>query len=275
MSNNFARDRILNILISLLSVITLATALTGLFFPVIYQGRLNLISLPELAGQDTISTAIALILLLRMALPSRKNTLSRITTGGLLLYILYVYGYMLFTFTSIPMTLVYMIISGLTLFSLIFLISGCRGSVSQLCTENHYPRRSISVFFFIITGLVAVMEIRDLVTHTLFSTEGIPIKQSFVYLDLCFLFPAMIMAGIWNWKKQSWGVLLTGMFLIKTVTLMPAIALSDVYYYIDTGSFLDSGFDILAAVITLISALFLVLYYRNISFSQVISQNEV
>ncbi len=58
-------------------------------------------------------------------------------------------------------------------------------------------------------------------------------------------------------------MILTGLFLVKTVTLMPAILISDWFYYKNTGKFLDQGFDILAVSITLITGIFLFIYFKN------------
>jgi hypothetical protein len=49
----------------------------------------------------------------------------------------------------------------------------------------------------------------------------------FMVLDLALVAPLSILTGVWLWRRQPWGAALTGIFLIKAITLMTSFLVAD------------------------------------------------
>ncbi|NLL12448.1 MAG: hypothetical protein GX267_03490 [Fibrobacter sp.] len=64
---------------------------------------------------------------------------------------------------------------------------------------------------------------------------------------------------------KAWGSFLSGVALVKIITILPAVIFNDVFHRIFTGAFLDIGFSIIASVITAIGIILLILYLKSTS----------
>ena len=95
--------------------------------------------------------------------------------------------------------------------------------------------------------------------------KSIILFDAFYILDLSIVFPAMIIIAIINLSNKPSSVILSGIVLVKLVTLMPALLFNDIFHFIKNGHFLDISFDIIATVFTLFSFNLLYLFKRGIN----------
>ena len=177
---------------------------------------------------------------------------------GFLIYILYTYLYFTFGLIFSNIFVIYLAIVSLSFFCLINTLLSV--FISSNNHANIYVKRSISIYIFIIVLIVGFIDLKDILNNTVFSNNGFDSKSVFYVLDLAFLFPLMIYAAISNYQKKYFGNILIGAFLVKTITLMPALIISDTLHYLFLGSFVDLPFDIIAFCIMLSAVVMFIVF---------------
>jgi hypothetical protein len=230
---------------------------TGLLAPNFYQNRFNEITIYEIAGQDIVSLMVGVIFLL-CVLMSKKIRIFSVVAAGLLIYTTYTYAYFAFGLISNYLYIVYFIIICLSFYSLLSILLAAKDDFTF--PETKYPRKAISVYLIFIVVVVGIIDSKDIILKTIISSSSLSSKGVFYILDLCFLFPGIIIAAVNNFQKKFLGLLFSGAFLIKTIALMPALILSDLLHYLNYGYFIDLSFDIIAMVIMLSGIAFYYLY---------------
>lgn len=251
--------------------LTLVTAITALFlslfgllFQNIYTARINRITAYELMGQDIVTAIVSAIFICIILFKNYQKIKTKIIWLGCILYLFYIYAYFSFGGISSVFYLLYIAITGLTLFLFFSILVDIATNDQLPDAAENYPRKPISVFFFISILLMTVIEIQELVSKTIILNEGLNPFHVFYVLDLAIIFPMIVIAAILNLKKTGWGYLFSGVALIKIVTILPAVIFNDIFHRLYTGIFLDLPFDIMALVITLIAAILLSLYMKRI-----------
>jgi len=236
----------------------------GLLFQNIYTARINHITQYELMGQDIVTAILSLIFILIVLCKDYQQIKIKIAWLGCILYLFYIYAYFSFGGISSVFYLLYIGISGLTVFLFFFVLF-------EIITKNqfpgraeNYPGKSMSAFLFLSILLITGIEIQELVSKTIILQEEINPFYVFYVLDLAIIFPMIVIAAVMNWMKTDWGTLLSGVALFKIVTILPAVIFNDIFHRIYTGVFLDLTFDIIALVITLTASVFLILYMKTI-----------
>lgn len=251
------------------TILALFMSLFGFFFQQIYNNRLNSITLYELKGQDTITFITAAIFLFIILFTDYNKIKIKIIWLGCLLYLFYIYAYFSLSGITGIFYLVYIAITGLSLFIFIFIIAEINVTKILPAITSKYPRKAISVFLIISIFLMTVIEVQEIYIKSVITKENIDPFYVFYVLDLGIVFPAIIISAIMNLRKQSWGYLFSGVALIKIVTILPAVIFNDIFYWFATGKFLDLSFDIIAIVITVIAFIFLILYTKAIEDKKV------
>lgn len=247
-----------------MTLLMLFVSLYGLLNQGIYEQRQNAMTLYELMGQDLVSFIVGVLLLCMLLLTNTSKISSIVVILGCLSYILYVYGYFCFGIVTSIFFFLYIIILLLAFFAFILILVGLQKRTPLFTLKANYPRKSMTIFVIIMISVIGMIEIHDIILKTIIKPGGFRSQDVFYILDLALLFPAIIYCAILNFKKNLWGVLLTGVFLVKTITLLPAVIGSDILHRIGTGKFVDLTFDIIASVITIGFAVFFVLFLRGI-----------
>ena len=230
----------------------------------IYMAKLNTITLAELLGQDLVTLLVGFSCLIILLTYRQKNKLFAITWMGCLTYFAYIYAYFSFSLVSSIFFVLYLAIFGLSLFCFIFILAGVNGCPDCLTVNPLYPRRALSVFFVAVVVIMLVIELPDIVQTTIVAKGSLKLFDAFYSLDLAIVFPAMIIAAVLNWRKKTIGHVLTGVILVKVITIMPALRLNDIFHWLQTGRFLDLSFDFVALAFTVCSGIFLFAYQRGI-----------
>jgi hypothetical protein len=258
----------LNKTIQILTVITVITnlllAAIGLINNDIYYSRINRITRFELMGQDTITIVIAIIFLVLILFLDYNKIKTKIVWLGCLMYIFYINAYYSFGGVSSIYYLIYIALTGISLYIFIFIIIIIIKEKKYPVIGNKYPRKLLSAYFIICILMVAIIEINELITKTVIQKEIINPFYAFYVLDLGIIFPMIIIIAILNLKKSIWGHILSGVALLKIVTILPAVLMNDIFHKIYTGRFLDFTFDLIAIVISASGMIFLILYMKSI-----------
>lgn len=240
------------------SVLVILSSTLGLFTPDFYSARDNAMTTFEITGQDVISLACGLLLLTLTLLP-KKTPLTAVAAAGLLVYTTYTYAYFLFGLLVTPLFVVYLLITGLSFYAL-------AGVLVNLAGKPGLPvpiaQKWVSGYLIFIVVVVGIIDGTDIIGKTILSKGAMTTQGAFYYLDLAFLFPGMVIAAVLNWKGSRIGRFFSGAFLVKTIALMPALILSDVLHYINTGAFVDLSFDIIALVVMVSAVFFFRAYSR-------------
>jgi hypothetical protein len=242
----------------ILGFLVIISSFCGIFLPNFYSFRNNSITTYEITGQDLISLIVGLLLIV-ISLTKVKYKL--VVIIGLLIYILYTYLYFTFGLIFSNIFVIYLAIVSLSFFCLINTL------LSIFTSSNHHTnvsvKRGISIYIFIIVIIVGIIDLKDILIKTVFSNNGFDSKSVFYVLDLAFLFPSMIYAAIRNYQKKYFGNILIGAFLVKTITLMPALIISDTLHYLFLGSFVDFSFDIIAFCIMLSAVVMFIVFFHE------------
>ena len=250
-------SKIDKIILTILGLFVIFSSVFGIFLPNFYSFRNNSITKYEICGQDIISLVIGIFIILIVQTKIKRKIEFII---GFLIYILYTYSYFSFglVFSTIyPIYIIIILISFICLLNIVSLVF-----IGSKANSNISVRKSISIYIFIIVFIVGFIDFKDIINKTVFTKKGFDSKSIFYILDLAFLFPSMIYAAISNYKKSIFGKILSGAFLVKTITLMPAIIISDILHYIFLNNFVDFSFDIIAFFIML-SAIAMFIIYCN------------
>ncbi len=243
-----------------ISALVILVGAAGLFLPDFYAARDNAMTTYEIAGQDSISLLCGLLMFV-LVLFSNKGKLVPVVITGLLVYTTYIYAYFLFGLLVTPLFMIYLLITGLSFYSLAGILISLAGRGDEPVTS---AQKWVSGYLIFVVVMVGIIDGTDIVANTIFSKGVMTTQGAFYYLDLAFLFPGMVLAAVWNWRGKVIGRYFSGAFLVKTIALMPALILSDVLHFVNTGAFVDLSFDVIAFVVMCSAIFFFRVYARNL-----------
>jgi hypothetical protein len=256
------------ILMLLTSILTLFTALKGIFYSQMYMdlvlvGALSSFAAAGAVNQDLLSGLCGLVLfVLSLILLKSKNYKLLIIALGLVGYIFY--GYAIYTFGVLltPLYLVYIATFTLSVYCLIMGIASfsCREVVNQLRLGKGV-RTAIGVFLFAMSTVLSLKWISDILLTRL---QAQPELYLVAAMDLGVALPAIGVSAVMIAKNKGYGILLSGIALIKTFTLCLSVAI---------GTFIAPYFDLPAdydtfcffTVLAVVSLVLTVIYIRGIS----------
>ena len=247
------------VILLVIALLVILASLLGLLVPDFYANRNNTITTFEIAGQDIVSLASG-VLLLWLVLMSKKVKIFQVIVAGLLVYTTYTYAYFAFGLIVSKIYVVYLAITGLSFFSIVSILIALQNVDREGVSRG---RKSISVYLIIVVALVGIIDCKDIIFKTILSNSEMNTKGIFYVLDLAFLFPAMVITAVMNFKGRVIGVFFTGAFLIKTIALMPALILSDILHYANKGVFVDFSFDVIAFIVMISAIIFYCLYHKD------------
>jgi hypothetical protein len=176
-----------------LTLITTTTALFlslfSLIFQNIYTARINRITAYELMGQDIVTATVSAIFIYIILFKNYRKLKNKIIWLGCILYLFYIYAYFSFGGISSVFYLLYIAITGLTLFLFFSILVDIAINNQLPSAAENYPRKSISAFFFISILLMAIIEIQELISKTIILNEQLNPFHVFYVLDLAIIFP--------------------------------------------------------------------------------------
>jgi len=249
-----------------LAALMLITAGAGLAGPSIYGDFTSPQRVAESQGQDVVTLIVAVpLLLFAVRVTQRSDVHGSLLWVGTLGYTLYVYliyaygGLYSFCFPLYVATL------GLCLFSIIGLLNGLDAdAIHRQLSPSGSPtltsRRVIAGYLVGTAALLAVIWSGAIASAI---ATAVPADGTLIYVtDLAFVLPVFALAGIWYWQRRPWGTVLSGIMLVKAVTLGLSIVAGQLIA-VNRGV---GGEPFLAAffgVFTLVGLATTVLYLRN------------
>lgn len=251
MNNNasFRPNRLENIFTLLIGLLTLIAAGTGVFVPGFYDGIVD----PRYATGNVTADVVSLISVPLLAIcvwsARRGSLVARLVWIALVIYLGYAYATYAFDRLYTILFLVYVSIFSLACMVSVSLLSHL--DIGQLAhATDEMPLRRITAGFLVFTGLVLyAIELPTLLGRIPggIHSGGTP----FMVLDIALVAPVSIITGIWLWRRIAWGAVLTGIFLIKAITLMSGFLVAD---YLDwfAGRLMDPAATIAFTVIYLL-----------------------
>jgi hypothetical protein len=97
------------------------------------------------------------------------------------------------------------------------------------------PVRFLAVYLLIIAVLFAMVWLKDILTAIATNTTPVGLEGTMMLispvkvLDLSITLPLCVLAGIWLWRRRSWGYLLSGVLLSMLGIETASIATDQVF----------------------------------------------
>jgi len=249
------------ILAGILAVLMLVTAFAGVFVPTTYSDFARPEKVAESQGQDVVTLFISLPLLLLGARLARRGDprgpLFWVGALGCTLYVYLVYAYAGVYNVYFPL---YVAIVGLCIFSIIGVLNGVDAVTVQAHARDTLPRKFIAGYFIATVALLTLIWGAAVANAIAAKT---PNEGTLIYVtDLAFVLPVFALAGVWLWQRKAWGYVLSGVMLVKAVTLGLTIAAGQIIAYtqgVGENMFLAAFF----GLFTIVGAVAMGLYLKN------------
>jgi hypothetical protein len=197
----------------LIAIFLIITAVGGLVNPDIYKPFIKSDTLRTgLPVQDFVSLLMAPLLAAAMLWTGRGSARALVLWAGLLVSVGYYYAFYAFGYVYSVYYPLYLALVGLSLYSLIGLLTGVDLPAFAGRVRDRMPVRFI--------GVVLGMTLLFVPLWLMLILQGIRMQQpseaSLVFvLDLTILIPAMTIAAVQIWRRRPLGYLLGGVLLIK------------------------------------------------------------
>jgi hypothetical protein len=249
------------ILSALTAFLVLIASVGSFVFKDIYTPFAPAGLIPFAYGQDLVSLLVVPVLILSLLL-WRNSPHGVILQAGTLLYIAYAYALYAFGAIYNGFFLVYIALVGLPIYALIGIITHIDGEAYRRRLKADFPHKVVSLYLIIIAVLVTTAWVSVLLPTIIKHTSPGGINTVYV-LDLALLLPACVVGAVQLWQCQTWGYLLSGILLVKVVTLGLSIVLGQLFAFLRHGTFgvWQTG---LFGGLALVGVVVLSAYLRNI-----------
>lgn len=172
-------------------------------------------ALAGLIGQDMVTFAIGLPLLLgAMWLTRRGSTGGLLLWGGVLFYFAYSYYFFLVGAFN-ALFLVYVAIVATSLYALLALLFRIDPDALKAEIADRAPVRRTATFFVVTASLFMVMWGGLSVASVVAATTPDPVVHLVVAIDGAVLLPLLVFGGLKLWRREPWGYVLGGLLLTK------------------------------------------------------------
>jgi hypothetical protein len=176
--------------------------------------------LPQLYGQDAVTLALALpLLLFSMSRAMQGSVRALLVWTGALFYLIYSYYFYVLDVRFNALFLIYVATVSTSLYALILLLAHLDPYAIRDRFRVGKVVRISAGFLVGMAALFGIMWLSDILRLTL--TEGtLTSVPRLVYaIDLTVVLPALAVVGIWLWQGRAWGYTLAGLLLVKVATL--------------------------------------------------------
>ena len=246
-----SRLRVAHGLTVLIIPLAAIAAAGGLAIPNLYRNPATII--PALQGQDLITLLMLLPLTLALLGSTRGSARATLVWLGLLGYVWYTYTGAAFAYYFNGFYLLYIALFSLSSFALAAAVAGIDAAAFAERCDLGFPRRPAAVFLCLIALMLGVLEFGQNLQFIL--TGEIPAgvvaagnTSYFVYvIDLGLVVPLCLLAAAWLWQRQSWGVILAEVMLVKAAAMGLALLAMD--WFIVMAGRASDGLEAIWAVI--------------------------
>ncbi len=234
----------------------------GVYTVVLSAGTISETLLNGAIAQDIITIPLALTLL-SLSIHYLKKPVDKVFISiiGLTTYLLYAYG--LFVIEAIYTSFypVYLLIFGLSVYSLIFGFSSFRMEVVKQSQLPGIVSTSIAVFLIIIVVILGpgwlLKMIPNVIKHAPKDTYSVFI------LDLCLVFPAFVITSFKLLKNKPFGHILAGVMLIKVFTVCLSWGFGE-WFVLFNNKPVNYPMAVISSTLTVISIILFIIYIINL-----------
>jgi len=243
-----------------------ASTLVGISVPGFYEGSSCAASREAFLGQDMVSLIVLFVFVPAFLAARRSSLPGAMISLGCLSYYSYTYGYYSFGLADTPLYLAYLAIFGASVYAFIFIALSFAPSKVLAESGSRIPRVAVSVFLIFAAAFTGIAIELPPLLKSAFAGEaaGMRSASAFMILDLAILFPGMVIAACLALRRRSEGYFFSGVLLVKTVTLMPAIVAADLVNLAERGELIDPSFDIVATAFFASSLVLSIIYFRSL-----------
>jgi hypothetical protein len=208
-----------------LGVLTLASAVTGILRPGIYDRIVSKELIPGAYSQDLLSAGAALCLLYLAATAHAAGMKRQIVALGLLGYLFYAYGIYVIERAYNGFYLVYMAVFTLAFWGLVSAGAHLRRDLPAPALPKTLRLVSASgamlqplIFYPLWTGMLLPL---------MRTGEQIDSLYSIFILDLCFIMPAFLILSVLTYRNNGTGLLLLPAIYVLGFTLIFSLAVGE------------------------------------------------
>ena len=213
----------------LLSISLAAVSLVGAFLPLTYEREAAHIA-AQVTGQDLVDLFLVVpLLLVTFYLTQRGNRIGMLLYGGVLAYLMYSFVIYAFGLRFNRFFLLYCSTLGFSLYAFILWIKGM-GRFEWSKWFRGMPVKGVSLFLILVAMIFYGLWLTSVLPSVLSGAIPEEIRQNdFMVnpvhvIDMTFALPALVIAGVLLWRKQSLGYLLAAVSLVFIILLTLALA---------------------------------------------------
>ena len=244
------------------AVLLLVASVGGLFVKSVYAQIMPADRLPAAYGQDLLSLLVVPALGVSLYFAVRGSARGLIALAGILGYVAYAYA--LYAFEGLYSVLfpVYVALLGLSVYALAGILTNINGERYRSYIGERMPERAISLYLLSVDVLIVPIWLWIIVKTI--STGELSTGFNTVYvLDLAVLLPAFLVGAILLWRRISGGYILSGVLLIKAMTLGLSIVFGYVFQIV-SGLAVSLGRGGLYLMLTIVGGILTIAYLRNL-----------
>lgn len=220
-------------------------------------------------AQDYVTLFLGIPLLLLSLYFSQKELLKgKLLLTGTLGYFLYTYASYSFLSMYNYMFLIYVLLMSLSFFSFTMMMMSFDMKTLPGYFNPQFPVNWIGGFLLAVSALFAMMWLGKIVPSLVGNTAPAGLEQYTTLviqaLDLGFVLPTGILAGILVIKRTPFGCLLASIVMIKELTLITALTMM-IILQMATGIEISMGLLLVVILINLLIIFFLILLMKNVN----------
>ena len=211
-------------LTSLIVLFGIPVHLIGILNPDIYRDPPLLI--PQNRATDVVTLGLGIPLLIGSAVATaRGSRRGRILWLGAMGFLAYDYGMYALGVRWQPLFLAYLALFGLSLYALIVGFSRTDPGLINPGADARIPRKRVAAYLLGVALVVGAVWLRDEIPATLRggpppSVLEFETPTNIVHVfDLGIVLPAMVVAAVMLLRRRPWGLVLSGVLLVKAATI--------------------------------------------------------
>jgi hypothetical protein len=211
----------------LVAVLLAAISLAGLLFGTRGLYDPDPKTLPTFLGQDGMTLAVGLPLLLWSVRATRRGSLRGLLLwAGSLFYVAYSYAYYVLGARFNPLFLAYVAVVSTSGYALLHLLLSLDAEAVAARFSARTPARMLGGFLVFMGAFPAAMWVAAIVATTAAGAQPSVVERLVWPLDLVVAFPALFWGGVWLWRRRALGYAVGGVLFVKAATIGPTLVLN-------------------------------------------------
>jgi len=208
------------VLSAIVAVLLGITSLAGLLFGARGLYRPDPGTLPAFIGQDAITLALALPLLLGAMWSAWHGSLrGHLLWLGILAYLAYSYTYYLISPEFNALYIAYIAIVSMSGYSALYLLLDIDVEATRTRFTDSTPVRLVAGFLGVMAVLMATKWTAAIVVALVSGVQPAAKELGVWPMDLVIAFPAMFWGGVWLWRRQPLGYVVAAPLLVKAASV--------------------------------------------------------